>query len=544
MGAQQSSGSGGTGAPAGVEVKTSYYELLGVERTATDEEIKKAYRKKALELHPDRNYGDIERTTSLFADVQAAYEVLSDKNERAWYDAHERVILRGGEAGTEEAHYEHDIRMTTADDITRMLRKFHGKIDYSDSPSGFFGYLRELFATLAREEEAAADWEGADVVDYPSFGHKDDTYEDVVKQFYNTWTGFSTAKTFSWNDVFRYSEAPDRRVRRMMEKENKRFRDEGIREFNDAVRTMVAFVRKRDPRYTPNTQTDAQREKAQREARSAQAARAKAANEAKLKELVPEWATARDPQDEQEEEEEDIVEEHYECVACYKTFKSEPQYEAHEKSKKHQKAVQLLKRKMQKENQRLNLDSDFSSSGAMTPASMEEADKQDGGGSGTDPVEEDIAEAVNQLKVDGEMGADIVEAAEGGEDNADAPNLAASLPTAKSSDEEDDEYAARSEVEGRLHDLEPEDQDSATQTSSSTPDAHNEAVPPTAKLGKAAQKRAKKAEKQAAALESGLKFQCAFCNAAFPSKTRMFQHIKDFGHATPVQHSTKGARKK
>lgn len=47
----------------------------------TESRIKKAYKRKALELHPDRNYNDTERATKLFAEVQAAYEILSDPQE-------------------------------------------------------------------------------------------------------------------------------------------------------------------------------------------------------------------------------------------------------------------------------------------------------------------------------------------------------------------------------------------------------------------------------------------------------------------------------
>ena len=508
--------------------------------------IKKAYRKKALELHPDRNYGDIERATKLFAAVQAAYEVLSDKNERAWYDAHEGDILRGGEGGT-EAHFEHDIRVTTADDITRMLRKFHGGTDYSDSPSGFFGYLRDTFATLAREEEAAADWEGTDVMEYPSFGHKDDTYEDVAKPFYNIWAGFSTRKTFSWKDIYRYSEAPDRRVRRMMEKENKRLREEGVREFNDAVRTLVAFVRKRDPRYTPNTQSQEERQKAQREAAAAQAARSKAAHGAKLREQVPEWATARDYEDEEEdeqEEEEDIEEEHFECVACRKTFKSEKQYDAHEISKKHKKAVHALRKKMQKENRRLNLDEDFFSSGLATPVSEEDENEQEehveDGSLSHGNAEDDVIDAVTRLQVGEKNNSDISEPDRNNEHDSETSRRTATGSMSKiSSEEEDDEYASRSEVEYRLNGLSAsEEQPNPTFDST---DIAKQTAP---KLGKAAQKRAKRAEKQAVAEQSGLKFKCAVCNAAFPSKTSMFQHIKNFGHAAPVLTLGKGTGRK
>ncbi|MEK7499489.1 MAG: DnaJ domain-containing protein, partial [Patescibacteria group bacterium] len=59
-----------------------YYEILGVPKTATQDEIKKAYRKKAHKHHPDKKGGDEEA----FKKVSGAYEVLSDKQKRAQYD--------------------------------------------------------------------------------------------------------------------------------------------------------------------------------------------------------------------------------------------------------------------------------------------------------------------------------------------------------------------------------------------------------------------------------------------------------------------------
>ena len=67
------------------ENKRDYYEVLGVEKGATAEEIKKAYRKSAMKYHPDRNPGDKEAEEK-FKEVGEAYEVLSDDQKRARYD--------------------------------------------------------------------------------------------------------------------------------------------------------------------------------------------------------------------------------------------------------------------------------------------------------------------------------------------------------------------------------------------------------------------------------------------------------------------------
>src|SRR5262249_8476393 len=62
-----------------------YYETLGVSKTASDDDIKKAYRGLARKYHPDRNPGD-KQAEVRFKEIQDAYDVLSDKNKRAQYD--------------------------------------------------------------------------------------------------------------------------------------------------------------------------------------------------------------------------------------------------------------------------------------------------------------------------------------------------------------------------------------------------------------------------------------------------------------------------
>ena len=65
--------------------KRDYYEVLGVSRGASDDEIKKAYRKEAKKYHPDLHPGDKEAEAK-FKEINEAYEVLSDSDKKARYD--------------------------------------------------------------------------------------------------------------------------------------------------------------------------------------------------------------------------------------------------------------------------------------------------------------------------------------------------------------------------------------------------------------------------------------------------------------------------
>ena len=66
--------------------KRDYYEVLGVSRSASDQEIKSAYRKLAVRYHPDKNPGNKEAEDK-FKDIQEAYEVLGDSDKRRKYRA-------------------------------------------------------------------------------------------------------------------------------------------------------------------------------------------------------------------------------------------------------------------------------------------------------------------------------------------------------------------------------------------------------------------------------------------------------------------------
>jgi DnaJ homolog subfamily A member 5 len=506
--------------------------------------IKKAYRRKALELHPDRNFGNAEEATKLFAEVQSAFEVLSDAQERAWYDSHRNAFLGSSQPGQHvDGEFFYNIRVTTADDVAKLMVKYHGRVDYSDSATGFYGGLREFFAELAKEEEVACKWENIAPLQYPDFGQKDDDYDDVVRPFYAAWSGFVTSKSFSWKDHFRPSDAPDRRVRRLMEKQNKGLREEAIRDFNDAVRSLVAFVRKRDPRYQQKQKSEEERQKTLRDAAAAQSARSRAARQAKLDEIdrqnKPDWANPTKADDEHEggfSSQEDSEQHQIECVVCNKTFKSEAQYEAHERSKKHIKLLKRLQRELRDEDDGLGDGGNPNAPPSVTSRPVSSPEHEEVVENGHLPSQDDESDrdgdgisAQKSEKLSGDSSP--------GMDDSSTP----------SSHEENDEYSTRSEVESRLVDPEPDSWASQLKATVvgdtiSASDTEASSVP---KLGKAKRKRAKKAaqkaEESASPLNSDLR--CAVCQASFTSKTKLFNHIKEKGHAAPVAASASNSGK-
>ncbi|MEM7807963.1 MAG: molecular chaperone DnaJ [Planctomycetota bacterium] len=102
--------------PSATSTKRDYYEVLGVERSATVVEIKKSYRKLAMKFHPDRNGGDPEADTK-FRECAEAYEVLSDDQKRARYD-------QFGHDGVQGAA--HDFRHADVGDIFSMFQDIFG----------------------------------------------------------------------------------------------------------------------------------------------------------------------------------------------------------------------------------------------------------------------------------------------------------------------------------------------------------------------------------------------------------------------------------
>jgi molecular chaperone DnaJ len=91
-----------------MSAKRDYYEILGVEKSADAETLKKAYRKLAMQFHPDRNPGD-SVAEEKFKEAAEAYEILSSSDKRAQYDRFGHQAFQGGRGGGQQFHDMNDI---------------------------------------------------------------------------------------------------------------------------------------------------------------------------------------------------------------------------------------------------------------------------------------------------------------------------------------------------------------------------------------------------------------------------------------------------
>src|SRR5207249_10601091 len=141
----------GTAADAGAMAKErDLYTILGVERTATAEEIKKAYRRLARKHHPDLNPGD-KQAEERFKEISVAHDVLTDPSKRKLYD---EFGLEGLQAGFDPA---------SAREYRRWAESGHGFSFRGGSPSEGFGFSG--FEGRRRRREAEEERGFADVIE-------------------------------------------------------------------------------------------------------------------------------------------------------------------------------------------------------------------------------------------------------------------------------------------------------------------------------------------------------------------------------------------
>ncbi|KAK4523925.1 hypothetical protein GAYE_SCF00G1823 [Galdieria yellowstonensis] len=342
-------------------MQRDYYEVLQVQNTATLSEIRASFRRLALKWHPDKNPDRVEEATQRFKELQHAYAVLSDENERAWYDAHKESILAGKEPQSEDTSKEAGIRKATNAPLFECFSTgfYNG---YADDANSFYTRFREVFETLDREERSFAE----DVVLAPSFGRSDSSWEDVSK-FYSYWENFQTKKPFAFVDKWNLNDAPNREIRRAMEKENKRERQNARKEFTAAVRSLVRYVKRRDKRVARRRQEELEEENWRQEKlaeemnrRNEEAEQLRKKLQEERQKLIEEELVHLDELLEELDLEsslngsvvaEDIK---FTCTICKKTFRSLSQWGNHESSKKHADKMRKARKDMFLKNEELN----------------------------------------------------------------------------------------------------------------------------------------------------------------------------------------------
>ncbi|MES1911355.1 MAG: hypothetical protein MHM6MM_003799 [Cercozoa sp. M6MM] len=334
--------------------RTCYYTLLGVDGDATLSEITRAFRKRAMRWHPDKNRDNIEEATERFKELNEAYQTLSDPQERSWYDSHRDEIL--GRTNGERRADDADLGDGGMDiNLWPYFRadSFNGFAD--DNPRSFYSVFSRVFASIDDLEKKAFlrrhKGKESEYVAYPHFG----TSADDCTGFYRRWHAFATTRPFSWKDHWHLPDAPNRKVRRLMEKENQELRNKARREYGELVRRLVTHVQNRDPRWAERREQKRQeklreqerqdelreeRKKEQAEAR----ARALEAEQERFEMMEKERQEAIERgefvfEDSSSEEEEKLF-----CEACNKEFSNQDLLLKHGRSKRHKKQVERFRR--------------------------------------------------------------------------------------------------------------------------------------------------------------------------------------------------------
>ncbi|XP_032236561.1 dnaJ homolog subfamily B member 8 [Nematostella vectensis] len=125
-----------------------YYEVLGVPRSASEEDVKKAYRRQALRWHPDKNPTNREHAEEKFKKLSEAYEVLSDKEKRDIYDKYGKEGLTSQGTPREETFGASGVHVHVFRSPDEIFREFFGGFDpFEDFFSNHFGGMRTSYAT-------------------------------------------------------------------------------------------------------------------------------------------------------------------------------------------------------------------------------------------------------------------------------------------------------------------------------------------------------------------------------------------------------------
>jgi DnaJ family protein A protein 5 len=343
-----------------------HYEVLDLDISATNDEIRQNYRRLALINHPDKVREDIDGATERFKEISAAYTTLSDPQERKWYDEHRDSILRGGEAQDVDCY----------DSPLPDLWRYFDASCYSGDIGTFYSVYSAVFREIASVEEQKSSTK------WTSFGDEN-SFKESVQKFYREWGMYVSDLNFAWEDKYNPNDATNRAVRRLIDKDNKKSRETAKRKYQATVRALVAYIRKRDPRMAEIDANNRGKIEEQKEKKESE--KANKALERKKKRTTDRAQAEMDIEEQSKRQEErqasflladqssdsedllcttfdvndlevtlgattfekndemnnsEAVGTSFECTVCTKSFKMQVQLEQHLKSKNHRKQAQ------------------------------------------------------------------------------------------------------------------------------------------------------------------------------------------------------------
>eukprot|EP01118_Nematostelium_gracile_P000083 TRINITY_DN10072_c0_g1_i1.p1 TRINITY_DN10072_c0_g1~~TRINITY_DN10072_c0_g1_i1.p1 ORF type:complete len:507 (+),score=169.07 TRINITY_DN10072_c0_g1_i1:53-1573(+) len=494
-------------------VMRCFYEVLGVERDAEEAELRTAYRKLALEWHPDKNMHQLELADKMFKEIQTAYTTLMDPNERAWYDSHREAILRGRD-GTAEDGGEEQAGMNLWPYFSTSC--FSG---FGDDEEGFYSVYRDVFEQLDAEEEEVED-EDEYHDQAPSFGNSKTPYSEV-KKFYTFWSDFVSKRSFSYCDVYKTTEAPNRKVKRLMEKDNKKARDKARKARNDQVRHLVDFIKNRDKRVAEAKL----QEKIKEEERLKLELQRKEELKEKNRLLRVQAEAERKAWEDQlsdsefdyiEEEEQQELQDLY-CAVCKKSFRSQKQWQNHERSKSHKDKLTLLREELMYDGEELpESEGEEDEMQEQQPSDVDTP--QDVVSDQSDDEEAQVIKPKDKKKKKKKKNVITVQI---DSDDEEVKEMAKRMEELEIEKEEIKKEKKRSKKEKRAEKEKAKQQMTEDQPPQPQPQPEPMEEPDRKKKAKEKKGKAKKEEV----------FKCNVCSAEYPTRNSLFIHIKKENHA-------------
>lgn len=413
---------------------------------------------------------------------------------------------------------------------------------FGDDDEGFYAVYRKVFEKLSAEDIEYMD-DPDDYESIPKFGNSTTAFEDVIN-FYGHWESYSTKKSYAWLFTHNISELRDRRLLKLVDKEHKKIQQKARKERNEEIRSLVLFVKKRDKRmaeYRKLLEEKAQQNRLksqqnrleQIKRRSEQlkseqsSSKISKEHEEQLRQLEESYLNQYSDSDLEDEDSEDLGEiengmencdveegsfdDELYCVACNKFFNTESAKANHEGSKKHRQNVEQLKAEMTKEEENFQQKQEVPVDDEVEVLDVSEGHESE--------VDEPVKKAKGKKsKKKNKKLFNYEEVSDHEEAVVEKPEeaLESEIKLVESDDEKEDWHSnkkskkSKAKVKGKNEKPKPVE---------IVPEAKVEEIPE------------KNSKAQTTSESDGVDHRCATCREIFPSKNKLFNHLKKTNHS-------------